>query len=94
MKDALAIQDDTDQTVAAEVDPDADDPEASTLLDSIVQGNQAETEADSEDTAPEKPARSASSPFRELRRSSRLRAAVSSVADSSSARAAVPPSMA
>ena len=63
MKDALAIQDDTDQTVAAEVDPDADDPEASTLLDSIVQGNQAETEADSEDSAPEKPARSASSPF-------------------------------
>ena len=63
MKDALAIQDDTDPTVAAEVDPDADDPEASTLLDSIVQGNQAETEADSEDSAPEKPARSGSSPF-------------------------------
>ena len=63
MKDALASQDDTDPSVTVEVDPDADDPEASTLLDSIAQGGQAETDTDSEDTAPEKPARSASSPF-------------------------------
>lgn len=53
MKDALASQDDTDPSVTVEVDPDADDPEASTLLDSIAQGGQAETDTDSEDTAPE-----------------------------------------
>ncbi|HRC45471.1 MAG TPA: hypothetical protein PLT27_15580, partial [Nitrospira sp.] len=63
MKDALASQDDTDPSVTAEVDPDADDPEASTLLDSIAQDGQGETDTDGEDTAPEKPARSASSPF-------------------------------
>jgi RNA polymerase primary sigma factor len=61
MKDALAIQDDIEPTVAAEVDPDADDPEASTLLDSIAHGDQPEPEA--EETVPEKPLRSASSPF-------------------------------
>ena len=61
MKDALAIQDDIEPTVAAEVDPDADDPEASTLLDSIAHGDQPEAEA--EETVPEKPLRSASSPF-------------------------------
>lgn len=48
MKDALASQDDTDPSVTVEVDPDADDPEASTLLDSIAQGGQAETDTDSE----------------------------------------------
>ena len=61
MKNALAIQDDTDPSVAVEVDPDADDAEASTLLDSIAQGDQPETET--EEVAPEKPSRSASSPF-------------------------------
>ncbi|MCE7978282.1 MAG: hypothetical protein DYH03_14335 [Nitrospira sp. NTP1] len=35
MKHVIAIQDDTDPTVTVEVDPDADDAEASTLLDSI-----------------------------------------------------------
>ncbi|HMV59151.1 MAG TPA: hypothetical protein PKD38_18300, partial [Nitrospira sp.] len=61
MKHAIAIQDDTDPTVTVEVDPDADDAEASTLLDSIAQGDQ--PEADTEEAAPEKSLRSASSPF-------------------------------
>ncbi|HNV27091.1 MAG TPA: hypothetical protein PKI21_12510, partial [Nitrospira sp.] len=61
MKHAIAIQDDTDPTVTVEVDPDADDAEASTLLDSIAQGDQ--PEAETEEAAPEKPLRSASSPF-------------------------------
>ena len=61
MKHAIAIQDDTDPTVTVEVDPDADDAEASTLLDSIAQGDQ--PEAETEEAAHEKPLRSASSPF-------------------------------
>ena len=61
IKNAIAVQDDTDPTVTVEVDPDADDAEASTLLDSIVQGDQ--PEADTEEAVPEKPLRSASSPF-------------------------------
>lgn len=61
MKHAMAVQDDTDPTVTVEVDPDADDAEASTLLDSIAQGDQPEAEA--EEAVPEKPLRSTSSPF-------------------------------
>lgn len=51
MKNAIAIQDDTDPTVTVEVDPDADDAEASTLLDSIAQGGQ--PEADTEEVVHE-----------------------------------------
>ncbi len=61
MKDASVIQDDTEPSVAVAVDPDADDPEASTLLDSIAQDDQ--PEVDPEAQSPERPSRSASSPF-------------------------------
>ncbi|MCC2643516.1 MAG: rpoD [Nitrospira sp.] len=61
MKNSLAIQDDTESAVAAQVDPDADDAEASDLLESIAQADQPETEV--EEPAPEKVSRSASSPF-------------------------------
>lgn len=61
MKNSLAIQEDTESAVAAQVDPDADDAEASDLLESIAQGDQPEAEA--EEPAPEKVSRSASSPF-------------------------------
>jgi RNA polymerase primary sigma factor len=63
MKNALAIQDDITPSVAAAVDVDADDPDASNLLDSIAQGDQSATETESEEAVPEKPSRSASSPF-------------------------------
>ena len=67
MKHALAIQDDIGSTVVSQVDPDADDPEASGLLDSIAQDpdDQPEAEADAhtEPEAPTKVPRSASSPF-------------------------------
>ncbi len=63
MKNALAIQDDTDPTVVEEIDTDADDPEASTLLDSIAQDPDDQPEAEPEIEAAAKPARSASSPF-------------------------------
>ena len=61
MKDASVIQDDTEPSVAVAVDPDADDPEASTLLDSIAQDDQ--PEVDPEAQTPERPSRSAASPF-------------------------------
>ncbi|MBL8042761.1 MAG: sigma-70 family RNA polymerase sigma factor [Nitrospira sp.] len=61
MKDASVIHDDTEPSVAVPVDPDADDPEASTLLDTIAQDDQADV--DPEAQAPEQPARSAASPF-------------------------------
>ncbi len=61
MKNALAIQDDTDPSVAIEVDLDADNPEASNLLESITQDDQ--PDAETEDVVPEKVSRSASSPF-------------------------------
>ena len=61
MKNALAIQDDIDPSVAMEVDLDADNPEASNLLESITQDDQ--PEAETEDVVPEKVSRSASSPF-------------------------------
>ncbi|MBS0169339.1 MAG: sigma-70 family RNA polymerase sigma factor [Nitrospira sp.] len=61
MKDASVIQDDTEPSVAVAVDPDADDPEASTLLDSIAQDGQPDT--DPEAQSPERPSRSAASPF-------------------------------
>ncbi len=61
MKHALAIQDDTEPSVVSQVDPDADDPEASGLLDSIAQDDQPEAEAEA--AVPAKTARSASSPF-------------------------------
>ncbi|MDR4478636.1 MAG: sigma-70 family RNA polymerase sigma factor [Nitrospira sp.] len=63
MKDGLAIQDDIDPTVVAEVDTDADDPEASTLLDSIAQDPDDQPEAETEVEVSAKPARAASSPF-------------------------------
>lgn len=61
MKDASVLQDDTEPSMAVAVDPDADDPEASTLLDSIAQGDQ--PEGDAEAQSPERPSRSAASPF-------------------------------
>ncbi|MDP9131972.1 MAG: sigma-70 family RNA polymerase sigma factor [Nitrospirota bacterium] len=61
MKHALAIQDDTAPSVSSQVDPDADDPEASGLLDSIAHDDQ--PEAEPEVPAPSKISRSASSPF-------------------------------
>ena len=61
MKDASVIHDDTEPSAAVTVDPDADDPEASTLLDTIAQDDQADV--DPEAQAPEQPARSAASPF-------------------------------
>ncbi|MGZ8383998.1 MAG: hypothetical protein ACXWWE_08320, partial [Nitrospira sp.] len=65
MKHALAIQDEIESTVVSQVDPDADDPEASGLLDSIAQDpdDQPEAEAHTEPEAPAKVSRSASSPF-------------------------------
>ncbi len=67
MKHALAIQDDIESAAVSQVDPDADDPEASGLLDSIAQepDDQPEAEADAhtEPEAPAKVSRSASSPF-------------------------------
>ncbi len=61
MKHALTIQDDTEPSVSSQVDPDADDREASGLLDSIAQDDQ--SEAEPEVPAPAKISRSASSPF-------------------------------
>ncbi len=61
MKHALAIQDDIAPSVSSQVDPDADDPEASGLLDSIAHDDQ--PEAEPEVPAPSKISRSASSPF-------------------------------
>jgi RNA polymerase primary sigma factor len=65
MKHALAIQDDTETAVVSHVYPDADDREASGLLDSIAQDqdtdDQPEVEAEAE--TPPKISRSASSPF-------------------------------
>ncbi|WHZ23498.1 MAG: RNA polymerase sigma factor RpoD [Nitrospira sp.] len=61
MKESLAIHDDTEPTVAVRVDPDADDPEASDLLESIAQDDQ--PEAENEEAAAEKASRSASAPF-------------------------------
>ncbi|MBI4002175.1 MAG: sigma-70 family RNA polymerase sigma factor [Nitrospira defluvii] len=63
MKHALAIQDDTEPSVVSQVDPDADDPEASGLLDSIAQDQDGQPEAEAETEAPAKVSRSASSPF-------------------------------
>ncbi|WP_213040683.1 sigma-70 family RNA polymerase sigma factor [Nitrospira defluvii] len=61
MKHASVIQDDTEPSVTVAVDPDADDPEASTLMDSIAQDEQPEVDAEVQE--PERPSRSASSPF-------------------------------
>ena len=61
MKHSLAIQEDTESAVAAQVDPDADDAKASDLLESIAQGDHPDAEA--EEPAPEKVSRAASSPF-------------------------------
>jgi RNA polymerase primary sigma factor len=65
MKHALALQDDIEPAVVSQVDPDADDPEASGLLDSIAQDpdDQPEPETQAETEAPAKVSRSASSPF-------------------------------
>ena len=65
MKHALAIQDDIEPAMVSQVDPDADDPEASGLLDSIAQDpdDQPEAEAPAETEAPAKVSRPASSPF-------------------------------
>jgi RNA polymerase primary sigma factor len=67
MKHALSVQDDIESAVVSQVDPDADDPEASGLLDSIAQDPddqpEAEAEAHAEPEAPAKVPRSASSPF-------------------------------
>ena len=57
MKHALAIEEDTEPSVA-EVDPDADDPEASGLLDSIAQDASNRPEAETPAIS-----RAASSPF-------------------------------
>ncbi|MCK6494323.1 MAG: sigma-70 family RNA polymerase sigma factor [Nitrospira sp.] len=61
MNDSLLSQDDTEPTATVAVDLDADDAEASDLLDSIAQDDHEETKA--EDPAPERVARSASAPF-------------------------------
>ena len=45
MKHALTIQDDTETSVMTHVDPDADDAEASGLLDSIAQDPDDQPEA-------------------------------------------------
>ena len=63
MKHALAIQDDTEPSAVSHVDPDADDPEASGLLDSIAQDTEDQPEAETEAETPAKISRSASSPF-------------------------------
>ena len=63
MKDALAIQDDTEASVVSQVDPDADDPEASGLLDSIAQDVDDQPEAEAEPEPPAKISRSTTSPF-------------------------------
>ncbi len=63
MKQALAIQDDTETTVISQVDPDADDSEASGLLDSIAQEADDQPETEPEAEVPAKITRSASSPF-------------------------------
>jgi RNA polymerase primary sigma factor len=67
MKHALTIQDDTEPSVVTHVDPDADDAEASGLLDSIAQDpdDQPEAEVAEAEAAvtPTKLSRSASSPF-------------------------------
>ena len=67
MKHALTIQDDTDQPIVTHVDPDADDAEASGLLDSIAQDPDDQPEADVVEpeaaAASTKTTRSASSPF-------------------------------
>jgi len=65
MKHALSVQDDIESAVVSQVDPDADDPEASGLLDSIAQDpdDQPEAEAHAEPEAPAKVPRLASSPF-------------------------------
>ena len=67
MKHALTIQDETESSVVTHVDPDADDAEASGLLDSIAQDPDDQPEAEAAVTeaaaAPAKISRSASSPF-------------------------------
>ena len=63
MKHALAIQDDTEPSVVSQVDPDADDPEASGLLDSIAQDQDEQPGTEAATEAPAKTLRSASSPF-------------------------------
>ena len=67
MKHALTIQDETESSVVTHVDPDADDAEASGLLDSIAQDPDDQPEAEAAETeaaaAPAKISRSASSPF-------------------------------
>lgn len=63
MKQAFAIQDDIEPSVVPQVDPDADDPEASGLLDSIAQDSDDQPEAEPETETPAKVSRSASSPF-------------------------------
>jgi len=61
MNESLAVHDDTDPTVAVQVDLDADDAEASDLLESITQSAQPETAM--EEAASEKASRSTSAPF-------------------------------
>ncbi len=61
MKEPLINDDDKQTVVAAQVDPDADDAEASDLLETIAQDEQ--TESPGEEAAAEETPRSSSTPF-------------------------------